>query len=141
MEFRCYYSDCLRSYNSKYNLKRHINTNHLKLKSYPCDQCSRSFASKKNLQKHLMTHTQIVAIDMSKKSKIKKNKDCCETVEVGIIPLAKYYKEVLLLAVTNPVLLNQSMPSLPPVERCRLAHQKNVKVPLLPALLDYVNLN
>lgn len=141
MDFKCYYPNCPRSYNSKYNLKRHINTNHLHLKSYPCDQCDKTFASKKNLLKHTATHseTRFEEIPLMLKTKAKVSTD--PTVDLKPIPLSAYYREVLTLITVNPVLSKQSLPSLPPIDLCRQSHQGDAKVPLLPILLNYVNRN
>ena len=35
-----------------------INTVHLEIRQFLCDQCSRSFTSKKNLKVHQCTHTE-----------------------------------------------------------------------------------
>ena len=141
MEFLCYYPNCPRSYNSKYNLKRHINTNHLHLKSYPCDQCEKTFASKKNLLKHSSTHNEIsfeeIPIVIHNKVKIGSS-SCFYLVP---IPLARYYKEVLHPVVLNPTITKQTLPSLPPIDVCRKSHQDDSKVPLLPILLNYANRN
>ena len=138
MEFKCYYSDCSRSYNSKYNLKRHINTNHLCLKNYPCDQCGRVFASKKNVMKHKVSHSDII-LDSGPKSKSKKIMQSIET-NVDIIPivLSRLYIESKNFALMNPISSNQSLPSLAAIDVCRVNHQSNGKIPLSPILLDHI---
>ena len=142
MECQCYYPGCPRSYNSKYNLKRHINTNHLHLKSYPCDQCEKSFASKKNLVKHTTTHTEILfeELPMIMQSK-RKNGRCVETIDIQSLPLANYYREIVTYQPLNPLISKQGLPSLPSIDSCRQAHQGNSKIPLLPVLLNYANRN
>jgi uncharacterized C2H2 Zn-finger protein len=137
MEFKCYYSDCSRSYNSKYNLKRHINTNHLCLKNYPCDQCGRIFASKKNVMKHKVSHSDIV-LDSGPKPKALKNLQGLDlNVEIQPIVLSRLYVDVIP-CLLNPVSNKQSLPSLAPVDLCRISHQSNGKIPLLPILLDHI---
>lgn len=56
-KYRCYYIDCLQFFHNKYNLRRHINSFHLKLKSYKCHMCSRKVVSKQSLQEHINIHT------------------------------------------------------------------------------------
>jgi uncharacterized Zn-finger protein len=48
---------CHRKYNSKYNLKRHVETVHLRLNKHTCKQCQHQFASKQNLREHEYMHT------------------------------------------------------------------------------------
>ena len=141
MEFQCYYPDCPRSYNSKYNLKRHINTNHLHLKSYPCEQCEKNFASKKNLMKHATTHTDIVFEEISPISNSKLQIGSSSRFDLNPIPLSLYYKEVHQATPINPIISKQGLPSLPSIDFCRQTHQKEIKIPLLPVLLNYTNRN
>ena len=141
MEFQCYYPDCPRIYNSKYNLKRHINTNHLHLKSYPCDQCDKTFASKKNLLKHSSNHSEIDFEVVPIVIKMKSKKILGEKVEINPIPLSHYYKEWITPLLVNPIIAKQCLPSLPLIDKCRQSHQDEAKVPLLPVLLNYANRN
>mmetsp|Transcript_12575 Transcript_12575/g.12650 ORF Transcript_12575/g.12650 Transcript_12575/m.12650 type:complete len:89 (-) Transcript_12575:171-437(-) len=55
--FECYYDFCHKLYKTKFNLRRHINSSHLKIKSYTCDQCQKLFVSKQNLKEHALIHT------------------------------------------------------------------------------------
>ena len=50
--YKCYYEDCLKIYNSKYNLIRHINSFHLDNKSYMCSSCNKGFYNKQSLEVH-----------------------------------------------------------------------------------------
>ena len=50
--YRCYYEDCQKTYNSKYNLIRHLNSYHLDNKSYMCSSCSKGFYNKLCLNLH-----------------------------------------------------------------------------------------
>lgn len=138
MEFKCYYSDCSRSYNSKYNLKRHINTNHLCLKNYPCDQCGRIFASKKNVLKHKVSHSDII-LDSGPKSKSKKiMQNIDKNIEIPPIILSRHYVESKSHTLMNPISNKQTLPSLAAVDVCRVEHQSSGKIPLLPILLDHI---
>ena len=42
-QYHCYYSECNRSYQSKYSLKRHIKAYHLGIKPYTCGICEKAF--------------------------------------------------------------------------------------------------
>lgn len=53
----CMYSACGKGYSTKFNLKRHIETSHLKIKKYRCQECDKLFASKQNLNEHLHIHS------------------------------------------------------------------------------------
>ncbi|CAG9333672.1 unnamed protein product [Blepharisma stoltei] len=55
--YKCYYTWCDKSFNSKYNLKRHINALHLGIKRFECSLCGKKLVSKQNLTEHLFTHT------------------------------------------------------------------------------------
>ncbi|CAG9324462.1 unnamed protein product [Blepharisma stoltei] len=55
--YKCYYIWCDKSFNSKYNLKRHINALHLGIKRFECNMCGKKLVSKQNLSEHLYTHT------------------------------------------------------------------------------------
>jgi len=56
-QFACYYTDCPRRYNTKFNLQRHINTQHLNIRNFQCDFCEKRFPSKQNLREHNYIHT------------------------------------------------------------------------------------
>ncbi|OMJ80633.1 hypothetical protein SteCoe_19064 [Stentor coeruleus] len=58
-QFPCKYSSCDKSYSSKYNLRRHIESSHSKVKRFRCRICGKYLSSKQNLQEHLYTHTQV----------------------------------------------------------------------------------
>ena len=138
MDFKCYYSDCSRSYNSKYNLKRHINTNHLCLKNYPCDQCDRIFASKKNVMKHKVSHSDII-LDSGPRSKGHKTIQNIDTnVEIIPIILSRLYIESKSFTLMKPIPNSQSLPSLAAIDMCRVSHQSVGKIPLSPILLDHI---
>jgi uncharacterized Zn-finger protein len=53
----CMYSACGKGYSTKFNLKRHIETSHLKIKKYRCHDCDKQFASKQNLNEHMHIHS------------------------------------------------------------------------------------
>ena len=58
-EFICKHANCERSYSSKYNLRRHIESNHSKIKRFRCRACGKHLSSKQNLQEHLYTHSKV----------------------------------------------------------------------------------
>lgn len=53
----CPFPGCEKSYNSKFNLKRHVETAHLKKKQHQCGMCSKWFTSRQNLNEHYNTHS------------------------------------------------------------------------------------
>lgn len=53
----CSARDCEKTYNSKFNLKRHIETAHLSVTRFSCDLCSKGFASKQSCIEHRNLHT------------------------------------------------------------------------------------
>lgn len=55
--FECYYDFCHRLYKTKFNLRRHINSSHLQIKSFVCFECKKTFVSKQNLKEHMLIHT------------------------------------------------------------------------------------
>ena len=42
----CMYKGCDKTYGTKFNLKRHVDINHLNKKSNYCEECKRWFAGK-----------------------------------------------------------------------------------------------
>jgi hypothetical protein len=56
MKSRCPYEDCRKSLSSKFNLQRHIDTCHLRIKRFECEVCFKRFASKQNLREHEFIH-------------------------------------------------------------------------------------
>ena len=55
--FICYYSECGKTYKTRFNLRRHINSTHLKIKGFTCPECNKPFVSKQNLKEHHYIHT------------------------------------------------------------------------------------
>lgn len=55
--FVCYYPDCGKTFVTKFNLRRHVNSTHLAIKAYTCLVCFKNFACKQNLNEHNFIHT------------------------------------------------------------------------------------
>ena len=55
--FLCYYPDCAKTFVTKFNLRRHVNSTHLAIKAYTCPVCLKRFACKQNLSEHNFIHT------------------------------------------------------------------------------------
>lgn len=53
----CMIPDCAKTYNSKFNLKRHIELAHLSVTRFRCDLCGKGFASKQSCIEHRHLHT------------------------------------------------------------------------------------
>lgn len=52
----CMYSGCGSEYYSKYNLKRHVESVHHKVKKFKCTICEILFSSKQSLREHYYKH-------------------------------------------------------------------------------------
>lgn len=52
----CMYLGCGNEYLSKYNLQRHVECVHLKLKKFQCSICQKLFSSKQILREHYFVH-------------------------------------------------------------------------------------
>ena len=55
--FLCPYEDCDRTFSTKYNMKRHLDSFHLKIKRFQCMTCLKLFVSKQVLNDHLNSHS------------------------------------------------------------------------------------
>lgn len=56
-EYTCFNVSCKKTYSSKYNLKRHIDSAHKKIRRFRCKVCKKYLSSNQNLQEHMHTHT------------------------------------------------------------------------------------
>ena len=56
MLYCCMAPGCDKAYNTKFNLKRHVNSHHLKTHRHVCDLCERQFSSNQNLIEHQYLH-------------------------------------------------------------------------------------
>ena len=57
--FCCMYKDCNKEYQTKYNLLRHLNINHLKKKQGNCSICNKEFIDMDNLKEHMNIHSDV----------------------------------------------------------------------------------
>ena len=53
----CMAVDCSKAYNTKFNLKRHVDTHHLRVKHFVCEYCRHEFSSKQNMVEHRYLHS------------------------------------------------------------------------------------
>jgi len=51
---KCPYHGCTREYSTRYNLQRHINVNHHKIRRYECRICHEKFSFKQFTEDHLL---------------------------------------------------------------------------------------
>jgi hypothetical protein len=58
MFYKCPEPDCLKAYTTKYNLKVHLRTSHMKVNQFRCE-CDMVFKHKCSLEKHRMKHIEI----------------------------------------------------------------------------------
>lgn len=52
----CMYADCGSEYATKFNLKRHVESVHMRLKKFKCQICGILFSSKQSLKEHFHIH-------------------------------------------------------------------------------------
>lgn len=58
VSIKCTYKNCKKILSSKYNLKRHIEFNHLGVRPHECEICFKRFTSKQNRLEHIrMEHS------------------------------------------------------------------------------------
>ena len=57
MMYCCMAPNCSKTYSAKFNLKRHVDTQHLRVRHFVCEHCQHEFASKQNLEEHLYLHS------------------------------------------------------------------------------------
>jgi hypothetical protein len=55
--FPCAHPNCNKSYSTEFNLRRHFESSHCKLKRFRCRVCAKYLSSKQNLQEHSYTHS------------------------------------------------------------------------------------
>lgn len=53
---KCPFPECLKSFSNCYNLKKHINSHHLKIKPFKCSFCSKTFGYKHSMLHHQVSH-------------------------------------------------------------------------------------
>ena len=134
-EYKCYYDNCQRSYKTKYNLKRHINSNHLFIKEYCCFVCSKAFASKQNLQGHERLHSQSLPkpeFEVPEAQRINTRQAFNEVREFNF---ARIYKDPTMVYSVNTSISKSIMPILPPVCNERSSKIERIKLPIIPILL------
>lgn len=83
---RCPYPVCSKLFSNCYNLKKHINSHHLKLKPFKCSYCDKVFGYKHSMLHHQYTHEQVEkpqysgsveSLDLCKMLEVSKDPDLC----------------------------------------------------------------
>ena len=133
--YKCYYENCQRSYKTKYNLKRHINSNHLFIKEYCCVVCSKTFASKQNLQGHERLHSQTLPKPEFEVPDDQRLYSRHAFNEVREFNFSKIYKDPTMVYSINANISKSIMPILPPVCYERSSEREKIKLPIIPILL------
>jgi hypothetical protein len=118
--FKCYYPECQKRYNSKYNLIRHLNSYHLDNKSYICPFCGKGFYNKQCLDSHLKDQLCEFCI----KPKVSR----------GVMESLNFLLQENYVRLAEPPPL--SLPVLPKIEKSRQVPSDYVKLPISPTILD-----
>ena len=133
--YTCYYENCQRSYKTKYNLKRHINSNHLLIKDFCCAVCSKTFASKQNLQGHERLHSQALPkpeFEVPEDQRLYIRQPFNEVREFNF---SKIYRDPTIVYSMNSSISKSIMPILPPICHERSSEKAKIKLPIIPILL------
>lgn len=133
--YKCYYEGCTKNYKTKYNLRRHINSNHLYIKEFSCNICSKSFSSKQNLQGHEKLHKQKLSMPELEVPIYPFQTQNSKHEEISELFLSKFYKEIKLIYSVNCNTTRTAMPILPPICNERTVSKAFTKLPVIPILL------
>ena len=135
LPYNCYYDSCFKSYKTKYNLRRHINSNHLFIKEFACTVCSKTFASKQNLQGHERLHKQKTMMPLLEIPNLSSEIPHSKSENIRGFILSKLYKDPVITYSVNSNNGKTVLPILPPVSFERSNYKKNIKLPVIPILL------
>ncbi|CAG9331343.1 unnamed protein product [Blepharisma stoltei] len=136
-QFKCYYTNCTKSYRTKYNLRRHINAIHLKIRNFVCAECSKTFACKQNLNEHELLHRKDAKSSKHERTIIKnpqaksiENKSIVTPFELLFINQEVSIRNLNSRSMAGP------MPVLPPVDKHRQSDWGQTRIPILHSLLN-----
>ena len=59
----CMYADCGSEYTTKFNLKRHVESVHMRIKRFKCSTCGGLYSSKQSLKEHNYIHLGFVPFE------------------------------------------------------------------------------
>lgn len=135
LPYKCYYESCTKCYKTKYNLRRHINSNHLYIKEFSCVVCSKTFASKQNLQGHERLHKEKLSMPELNIPRTSFTGVKGKHEEIHDLLLSRLYKEIKLVYSVNNNSTKMVMPILPPVCDERTVINGTTKLPVIPILL------
>ncbi|CAG9328903.1 unnamed protein product [Blepharisma stoltei] len=133
-QYKCYYLNCTKAYKTKYNLRRHINAIHLKIRNFVCSICSKTFACKQNLNEHELLHNKSKRLCKQERTKPQlkntENKGIATPFELLFI------HEELFKSNPNIKVPSGPMPVLPPVDKNRQSEWVQTRIPILHSLLN-----
>jgi uncharacterized C2H2 Zn-finger protein len=133
MDFKCYYPSCNRVYKSRQNLRRHVNTDHLKVTQYLCSVCGRFLSSKKNLVYHTNKHWKLESVKIIKRENQQMTED---QLIVKPLILSNHFKDQLEFFQHNNC-YPKVQTFLPPIDSSRQSISSTIKLKLIPSLLDF----
>lgn len=153
----CYYTWCHKEFKTKYNLRRHINFSHLKIRNFQCHYCEKKFVSKQNLREHEFIHTgekpftctepgcrkkfrQASQLSVHRKVHLKPKFYSPSSISIEPIKLTNLPVQILDQIDYENVKYDISEEVLPPILECK-SEFKSVHLPVLPVLLDHIYLN
>ena len=146
--YPCYYPACHKTFATKFNLRRHVNSSHLEIKNYTCPLCCKKFACKQNLNEHHYIHTGEKPFQCTFPGCLKKFRQASQLCIHKKIHMPthnsslsqSYFCDIKLTALLalQPTPIYTVIPSsvvvLPSIETQK--EQEDCKLPVLPALIN-----
>ena len=117
--FECDFPGCQSTFGTRFNLRRHFEARHLGIKRFACDICGVRLASKQTKEEHRYTHTGEMPYVCPYPGCGKRLRQSSQmSVHMRMHSFAQVFSPLML----------------PPICEARRRRQRNVKLPLPPAL-------